>query len=126
MIFECREFRLCWLFSYGAKGLIDNIIREALKQRLVSMSGRGTSHHLMEDSVSRSPRFNQISQLHAFADAKCHEGARLVVSIIRRDLSQNFVHNQMGGVLFQFDASLVRDGIFFAAFLLAGEPGKIG
>lgn len=48
------------------------------------------------------------------ANAKCHAVVRHVVTILRRNLGTSFFH---------YDAALVRDGCFFAGFLLAGENG---
>lgn len=90
-----------------------NVIREALKQRLVVCSD-DEAPFLSNGSVSRSPRLTQVAQLHAIADAKCQQFARLVVGIVRRHLGSSF---------FEFDASLVRDGCFYAGLLLAGESG---
>lgn len=53
-------------------------------------------------------------RLHSKASVKCQAVVRHVVSILRRNLGTHF---------FQFDAALVRDGCFFAGFLLAGESG---
>lgn len=51
---------------------------------------------------------------HDQAKTRCHVAARDVVAIIKQNL---------GSAFFQYDASLVRDGCFFAAFLLASESG---
>ena len=74
---------------------LDNVIREALKQRL----GRGDSVLLANGNIS--PRLSQATDLHSIAEAKCYERAHLVTNIIRR---------QLGTTFFQYDASLVRDG----------------
>ncbi|KAL5490268.1 hypothetical protein ACEPAI_5101 [Sanghuangporus weigelae] len=91
-----------------------NVIRESLKQRLVGCSGAVDTTFLSDGTVSRSPRFTQVAQLHTIAEARCRQYARLVVAIARRHLNSSF---------FEFDASLVRDGCFFAGVLLAGESG---
>jgi hypothetical protein len=81
-----------------------------LQQKLIlnpSLSTGSTS-----DDLSQSR--NHIARLHEKAKARCHAVARKVVSIIKRNL---------GTAFFQYDASLVRDGCFFAAFLLAKESG---
>lgn len=107
MIFECRKF-FTWVVkktnaTYTCS-LLDNVIREALKQRL----GRGDSVLLANGNIS--PRLSQATDLHSIAEAKCYERAHLVTNIIRR---------QLGTTFFQYDASLVRDGCFFAGMLLA-------
>lgn len=54
-------------------------------------------------------------RLHDSARRRCHSVVRNVVTIIQRNLGTSF---------FQFDAALVRDGCFFAGFLLAQEGGS--
>lgn len=65
--------------------------------------------------MARGPRLSQVVQLHAIAEAKCHEVAHLVI---------NIVHRHLGTPFFEYDASLVRDGCFFAGVLLAGSSGS--
>ncbi|KAI0781054.1 hypothetical protein BD413DRAFT_464064 [Trametes elegans] len=88
-----------------------NVIREALKQRLVSLPAQDAAY--MAES-SRSRKADTILRLHMKANAKCHTVVRHVVSIFRKNLGTPF---------FQFDAALVRDGCFYAGFLLASESG---
>ena len=57
---------------------------------------------------------NHIAALHEKAKTRCHSLARKVVAIIKENLGTPF---------FEYDASLVRDGCFFAAVLLAKESG---
>ncbi|TDL27284.1 hypothetical protein BD410DRAFT_762036 [Rickenella mellea] len=90
-----------------------NIIREALKQRLVAFSDADGSLY-NEGDIARNPRMAQVIRLHTIASSKCHDAARHVVALVRRHLGTSF---------FEYDASLVRDGCFFAGFLLAGESG---
>ena len=92
----------------------DNVIREALKQRLVALPVQETTFLPDSHPSSRSRRSDTILRLHMRANAKCHTVVRHVVTILRRNLGTPF---------FQFDAALVRDGCFFAGFLLAGENG---
>ena len=56
-----------------------------------------------------------ISRLHSEAASRCHATVINVVEILRRNL---------GSAFHQFDASLVRNGCFFAAWLLANESGS--
>lgn len=87
-----------------------NLIREALKQRL------GPSDSYVSSSGPETSRVrNDIIRLHDNARSRCHSVVRNVVTIIQRNLGTSF---------FQFDAALVRDGCFFAGFLLAGESGS--
>lgn len=91
-----------------------NVIREALKQRVVGCQYSPEPTVISDEIITRSPRLSQISQLHSVADARCQQFARLVVAIVRRHLGTSF---------FRYDASLVRDGCFFAGLLLAGDSG---
>nr|VWO98786.1 cAMP-dependent protein kinase catalytic subunit [Ganoderma boninense] len=91
-----------------------NVIREALKQRLVALPVQETSFLPDGHPSGRSRKSDTILRLHMKANAKCHTVVRHVVTILRRNLGSPF---------FQFDAALVRDGCFFAGFLLAGESG---
>jgi len=89
------------------------VIREFLKQRLVSASGAGDGAYVV-DAHSIQQRVNSLIHLHAIAESKCHDVAQHVVSLVRRHLGTSF---------FEYDASLVRDGCFFAGYILAGEGG---
>ncbi|KAI0079977.1 hypothetical protein K474DRAFT_438548 [Panus rudis PR-1116 ss-1] len=82
-----------------------NVIREALKQRLAPRDSFGPIPGAVRNDVYR---------LYESARTRCHSVVRSVVGIISRNLGTSF---------FQFDAALVRDGCFFAGFLLAGELG---
>ncbi|KAI0748006.1 hypothetical protein C8Q80DRAFT_1336908 [Daedaleopsis nitida] len=93
-----------------------NVIREALKQRLVALPVQETAGYLSESHPSsRTRKSDTIFRLHMKANTKCHTVVRHVVTILRRNLGTPF---------FQYDAALVRDGCFFAGFLLAGESGS--
>ncbi|TBU32375.1 hypothetical protein BD309DRAFT_879221 [Dichomitus squalens] len=91
-----------------------NVIREALKQRLVALPVQETSFLPEGHPSGRSRKSDTIFRLHMKANTKCHTVVRHVVTILRRNLGSPF---------FQYDAALVRDGCFFAGFLLAGENG---
>src|SRR5216684_2382500 len=96
--------------------LVVNVIREALKQRtVVHPTCDGSLNIALPNSSPRSAQFDSASRLLKIADARCHEVVRRVVVIIRQHLGTPF---------FEYDASLVRDGCFFAGFLLAGEGGS--
>jgi hypothetical protein len=96
--------------------VVVNVIREALKQRTVvhPTCDRNMSVAI-PNSSPRSVQLDAATRLLKIADARCHEVVRRVVVIIRQHLGTPF---------FEFDASLVRDGCFFAGFLLAGEGGS--
>ncbi|THH20358.1 hypothetical protein EW146_g982 [Bondarzewia mesenterica] len=93
-----------------------NVIRDALKQHVVvhseqgedaesSQAGSSTSNHVASEAANR---------LLKAATARCYAAAKQVVAIIRRHVGTPF---------FEYDACLARDGLFFAAFMLAGECG---
>jgi hypothetical protein len=93
-----------------------NVIREALKQRTVVHPSCDRSLSIaLPSSSPRSQPLDAASRLLKIADARCHEVVQRVVVIIRQHLGTPF---------FEYDASLVRDGCFFAGFLLAGEGGS--
>jgi hypothetical protein len=93
-----------------------NVIREALKQRTVVHPSCDRSLSItLPNSSPRSQPLDAAARLLKIADARCHEVVQRVVIIIRQ---------QLGTPFFEYDASLVRDGCFFAGFLLAGEGGS--
>ena len=92
--------------------LLDNVVREALKQRLVA---RSTPEATFLPETGRPRDFEAISRLHSKAGAKCQTVVRHVVQILRRNLGTHFL---------QFDAAFIRDGCFFAGFLLTSEGGS--
>ncbi|KAI0282211.1 hypothetical protein BGY98DRAFT_1121989 [Russula aff. rugulosa BPL654] len=93
-----------------------NVIREALKQRTVVHPACDRSLNInLPNSSPRSAQLDTAARLLKIADARCHEVVRRVVVIIRQHLGTPF---------FEYDASLARDGCFFAGFLLAGEGGS--
>ena len=93
-----------------------NVIREALKQRtVVHPTCDRNLGATLPNSSPRSAQLDAATRLLKIADARCHEVVRRVVVIIRQHLGTPF---------FEYDASLVRDGCFFAGFLLAGEGGS--
>ena len=86
----------------------DNIIREALKQRLDKFG-------LITDRSLETPGHDYrgvIQRLYSTAQSKCHYFVRTVVSIIKQNLGTTF---------FQYDAFQIRDGVFFAGLLLAND-----
>lgn len=96
--------------------MVVNVIREALKQRTVVHPACDRSLSIaLPNSSPRSAQLDAATRLLKIADARCHEVVRRVVAIIRQHLGTPF---------FEYDASLVRDGCFFAGFLLAGEGGS--
>jgi len=87
---------------------IDNIIREALKQRLDKFG-------LITDRSLETPSHDYrgiIQRLYSIAQSKCHFLVRTVGTIIKQHLGTSF---------FQYDAFQIRDGVFFAGLLLAND-----
>jgi hypothetical protein len=93
--------------------LSDNVIREFLKQRLLSASGEGDGPHII-DPESQQAIHKSLLHLHTIAESKCQDVAQHVVSLVQRHLGTSF---------FEYDASLVRDGCFFAGYMLPPEAG---
>jgi len=86
----------------------NNIIREALKQRLDKFG-------LITDRSLETPshEFRGIIQrLYSIAQSKCHYLVRTVGTLIKQHLGTSF---------FQYDAFQIRDGVFFAGLLLAND-----
>ena len=86
----------------------DNIIREALKQRLDKFG-------VLTDRSLETPSHDYrgvIQRLYSVAQSKCHYLVRAVGSIIKQHLGTSF---------FQYDAFQIRDGVFFAGLLLAND-----
>ncbi|KAH9946221.1 uncharacterized protein BXZ73DRAFT_86390 [Epithele typhae] len=92
-----------------------NVIREALKSRLVALPAQEMSYLPDGQPSPRSRKSEVVYRLHTKANSKCHYAVRHVVNILRKNI---------GSAFFQYDAALVRDGCFFAGFLLAGESGS--
>jgi hypothetical protein len=85
---------------------IENVVREALKQRLRSLEAASTS------PTVRSPQAHmawaQVERLHQQSLYQCKGNLHTVVAIIKVQLST-----------ITYDAGLVRDSCFYAALLLA-------
>ncbi|KAH8107020.1 hypothetical protein BXZ70DRAFT_885550 [Cristinia sonorae] len=80
-----------------------NIIREKLKERVTTQQG-----------VESGPF--ELLRLYGDAKSRCDRAVRNVLVIIQQNLTTDF---------FRYDACLVRDGCFFAAFVLANDPGSL-
>ncbi|TFY59031.1 hypothetical protein EVJ58_g6036 [Rhodofomes roseus] len=93
-----------------------NVVREALKQRLVARPSPEAPFLPDAQTSGRTRDFEAITRLYAKAGAKCQTTVRYIVQILRRNLGTHF---------FQFDSAFIRDGCFFAGFLLAGEGGSM-
>ena len=110
-MFECSKrchLSLPYSLSSSNACATDNIIREALKQRLDKFG-------LITDRSLETPshEFRGIIQrLYSIAQSKCHYLVRTVGSLIKQHLGTSF---------FQYDAFQIRDGVFFAGLLLAND-----
>ncbi|KAF9001911.1 hypothetical protein BDQ17DRAFT_1390868 [Cyathus striatus] len=94
-----------------------NIIRESLKQFIsgtptpaIYANSRPSSH-----SSASSP-YLPPHHLHAIASRNCTTLLPIIIRIIQRNL---------GSGLFLWDAGLVRDGCFFAAYLAGSMEGEL-
>lgn len=91
-------------------------MREALKQRLVSISSPATgtkSFPSPVSSTSSTPSPDSTIRQHAQASHNCRTILPRVLSILRRQLSVP------SSGFFEYDAGLIKDGCFFAGFILA-------
>ena len=96
--------------------VIDNIIREALKQRIASATSPALSAKPFSSSsstASSTPSPDGPLRLHAHATRKCRVILPRVLSLLRRHLSVP------SNAFFAYDAGLVKDGCFFAGLMLA-------
>ncbi|KAG7531622.1 hypothetical protein FFLO_04206 [Filobasidium floriforme] len=97
-----------------------NVIRESLEHRCAHLVPRPEGAFLTELSLSAEetdPRIQihrEIKHLHDIARAKCEQLTRLIVDIVKMHINTSF---------FEWDASLVRDGTYYAAMLLAKDHG---
>ncbi|ELU40099.1 fungal zn(2)-Cys(6) binuclear cluster domain-containing protein [Rhizoctonia solani AG-1 IA] len=69
---------------------------------------------IVDPDVSHEPLLAKLTRLHSIAEGKCQDVAGQIVTLIRRHLGSSF---------FQYDASLVRDGCFYAGLCLARDSG---
>ncbi|KAF8604613.1 hypothetical protein BDV93DRAFT_507541 [Ceratobasidium sp. AG-I] len=91
-----------------------NIIRESLKQRMIEHRRTRDAAFVIDPEVAHEPLLAKLTRLHSIAEGKCHDVAGQIVTLIRRHLGSSF---------FQYDASLVRDGCFYAGLCLARDSG---
>jgi hypothetical protein len=95
--------------------IVDNVMREALKQRLIA---------LRDPMYANLPNLRavieQVDSLHQRSLQRCNTALGAVVLIIR-----SHVVPELGSPFFAFDASLIRDGCYFAGLLLSlSETGQ--
>ncbi|KAK7440186.1 hypothetical protein VKT23_017129 [Stygiomarasmius scandens] len=95
-----------------------NIIRESLKQH----TSRPSSPAGQPLEASSSKPLLPPYHLHDIASRKCFRLLPCVLSIIKHNLTNDIASDAAG--LFKWDAGLVRDGCFFAAFLSASVDSE--
>lgn len=66
------------------------------------------------DPETRDSIYSTVYRLHSIAEAKCQDVVQHVVGLVHRHLGTSF---------FEYDASMVRDGCFFAGYMLATDEG---
>lgn len=86
-----------------------------MKQRLHDNAKSVDPSVAPSGNLQQSNYATTLSRLHALAEERCQHFARLVTTIVRR---------QLRTTLFQYDASFVRDGCFYAALWLSLDPGS--
>lgn len=93
-------------------------------ERLEAVAAGGSGNNSASRSRSASPvmnranipgEINRLSQLVTIAKSKCEIRSRQIVDIVRFHLGSPF---------FEWDASHVRDGTYWAAVALARDGGK--
>lgn len=110
--------------------IIDNIIRESLKQCMSNAPSIDSSNPPMFSASSPRPSSHSSNSspylsphhLHSIATRKCLSLLPSILQIIKYHLTRAERGLDAPG-LFEWDAGLVRDGCFFAGFLAAGVEG---
>ncbi|KAL0947398.1 hypothetical protein HGRIS_013511 [Hohenbuehelia grisea] len=121
-----------------------NTIRETLKGRAATLvrkslsppptmygaaaangSSRPSSHHSSASPSSNS--FSSVQSLHALAAHRCARLLPAVLRIVKSHVRRGEREEQhgAGSALFRWDTGLVRDGVFFAAYLAAGGEADV-
>lgn len=106
----------CFLFE------CHSVIREALSDRITHVQQIVDSARVLEtghdgSSVRLASEDNlaDLERLHAIAESKCYALAHEIILIVKRNLGSRF---------FAYDASLVRDGVYYASSILAVDGGS--
>ena len=107
------------MLHYTDRFCLDNIIRESLKQLVLSNSPLGvTTSPTNAHSANHSP---SPHHLYVLATRKCMEMLPRVLRIIKRHIA---IGDREGSGLFRWDAGIVSDGCFFAGYLAAGGESR--
>ncbi|XP_006458258.1 hypothetical protein AGABI2DRAFT_183343 [Agaricus bisporus var. bisporus H97] len=104
-----------------------NLIRESLKQYMSAtptqqMYSTSSTPPKPSSNPSNSSPYLSLQELYSIADRKCLSRLPLVVDILKRHLSSGSVEDS---ALFRWDAGLIKDGCFFAAYLAAAVDGDL-
>lgn len=106
-IFECRESMIATAKSSSSlMHITDNVIREALKLRNAISSAASSPA-----STSSAP--SSSAMLYTYASRQCQALLPHVLTILKRQLATP------SSTFFTYDTGLVKDGCFFAGFMLA-------
>jgi hypothetical protein len=119
-LFECRECHILHvvqaLILRWYLVLPDNIVREALKQRIVHQTSTSPDHSTSSSASAPAPigaHANSLADLHMHATHKCRLLLPAVLLIFKRHLQNP------SSTLIRADTGLIRDGCAFAGFMLA-------
>ncbi|KAG8903673.1 hypothetical protein FRB99_002864 [Tulasnella sp. 403] len=92
-----------------------NVIREKLRERIAQIQ----DSRIVQPDGRMSPTLRgtllDLMHLHDIAESRCHEMLPRVLDLIRRHLNTAF---------FEYDASLCRDGVYYAGERIAGDAGS--
>lgn len=89
-----------------------NVIRERLLERISRLRSSRIAPAGGESPSHRS-KLTDLEHLHDIADSRCQDLLPQVMELIKRHI---------GTAFFEYDASLCRDGVFYAGERIAGEP----
>ncbi|KIO27129.1 hypothetical protein M407DRAFT_233617 [Tulasnella calospora MUT 4182] len=89
-----------------------NVVRERLQDRISRIRN---SRIVPTDGGSPSHKLTDLEHLHDIAESRCQDVLPQVMELIRR---------HVGTAFFEYDASLCRDGVYYAGERIAGEPNS--
>ncbi|KAG9049257.1 hypothetical protein FS837_010793 [Tulasnella sp. UAMH 9824] len=91
-----------------------NVVRERLQER-ISRIRNSRIVPTGGESPSQRSKLTDLEHLHDIAESRCQDVLPQVMELIRR---------HVGTAFFEYDASLCRDGVFYAGERIAGEPNS--
>ncbi|KAG8988922.1 hypothetical protein FRB90_002497, partial [Tulasnella sp. 427] len=89
-----------------------NVIRERLLERISRIRNSRIVPTGAQSPTQRT-KLTDLEHLHDIAESRCQDVLPQVMDLIKRHLESAF---------FEYDASLCRDGVFYAGERIAGEP----